>query len=81
MSEALSGLNAHQINDVPIEYVRECTNNFHYKLGQGGGGEVFLATDKENPYIKYVAKRIQAVKIQEGKIDSFRRELEVNTHD
>jgi hypothetical protein len=77
--EAIKTFNADPIDYLPIEYVEECTNNFHdeAKLGEGGGGEVFLAKDKKNPGIQFVAKRIHNENIQDVKMDAFRRELEV----
>ena len=66
--------------DLPVEYVSYCTNNFESEnqLGQGGSGDVFLAIDRDDPQIEYVAKRLPVEYLETQKADLFRRELEVN---
>ncbi len=78
ISDAIKNLNSDPIIDFPLEYVIDCTHNFQVKLGEGGAGDVFLATDKNYPLIKYAAKRIKDTNIHEVKADAFRRELEVS---
>ena len=76
--KTISVAHATPIKDLPVEYVKHCTNNFSEdtKLGQGGSGTVFLAIDPDDRKINYVAKRIPVDDIEDNAA-LFRRELEV----
>jgi hypothetical protein len=75
----LQNMSSNTNEKLPIEYVEECTNNFHAeaKLDKGGGGEVFLAKEKKYTDIQFVAKRIHNENNQNMKTNAFKTELEV----
>jgi len=81
MGKAIRSSDGHPILNLPIEYVEYCTHNFTCMLDDGGTSDVYLATDSEDPYIRYAVKRV--LRLQKDKTegvtkDPFLTELEVS---
>jgi hypothetical protein len=61
----------------PLQYLKDCSDNFRSSFGKGVYRSAFNAVDKTNPKLKFYIKRSTAVKVVDDSL-SLNDEISVS---